>query len=391
MLFSCWRHWCRCSSAASARRRSGWSCRLALGWIGGAAPRSGSWHALAALAEVLVVRAPSRRRLLRRAIHRRAEPNGDLMPSNLFAWAIAVALIVLAFEFGAACHGEQATTLGVVAATVAVAVLLLATNNSPAAQLVAVLFMENAIALFESLLPEPWPLPVHVALSTIYLLTVGVGGWLIGEPEGAKACRRDAAPAACPWTPRPAPGGGRPVRGLHGSARRWWRWRWSRSRCWACCVSCARWPSAAAVLRAPLLRARCHLDAVPAGHQQRCSWASACTCPRASAPRACWPPRCCRVRAHAGLHGGDEPGRDGQQPAAAVGLHRADHAVRRAAGGAGRRPWPRRVAWHYLLYSSMSLALTFLGFMCLTRSAQLQGLDDRLRFRPHGAQPARQR
>ncbi len=36
---------------------------------------------------------------------------------------------------------------------------------------------------------------------------------------------------------------------------------------------------------------------------------------------------------------------------------------------------PRRVAWHYLLYSSMSLALTFLGLMCLTRSAHLQGLQ----------------
>jgi hydrogenase-4 component F len=35
---------------------------------------------------------------------------------------------------------------------------------------------------------------------------------------------------------------------------------------------------------------------------------------------------------------------------------------------------PRRVAWHYLLYSSMSLALTFLGIMCLTRSAHLQGI-----------------
>ena len=35
----------------------------------------------------------------------------------------------------------------------------------------------------------------------------------------------------------------------------------------------------------------------------------------------------------------------------------------------------RRVAWHYLLYSSMSLALTFLGFMCLTRSAALQSQD----------------
>ncbi len=36
---------------------------------------------------------------------------------------------------------------------------------------------------------------------------------------------------------------------------------------------------------------------------------------------------------------------------------------------------PRRVAWHYLLYSSMSLALTFLGIMCLMRSAHLRGLE----------------
>lgn len=39
----------------------------------------------------------------------------------------------------------------------------------------------------------------------------------------------------------------------------------------------------------------------------------------------------------------------------------------------GDTPASRRVAWHYLLYSSISLALTFLGILCLTRSAQLQG------------------
>lgn len=161
---------------------------VALGWVGMAQHGDGSGHAFAALAEVLVVRAIVAPQLLRRAIHRRDEPNGDLMPSNLFAWAIAVALIVLAFEFGAPdMGGLQALTLGAVAATVAVALLLLASNGSPAAQLVAVLFMENAIALFESLQPAPWPLPVHAALSTIYLLTVGVGGWLIGVPEGAEA------------------------------------------------------------------------------------------------------------------------------------------------------------------------------------------------------------
>lgn len=35
----------------------------------------------------------------------------------------------------------------------------------------------------------------------------------------------------------------------------------------------------------------------------------------------------------------------------------------------------RRVAWHYLLYSSISLAMTFLGFMCLARSAHLSGMN----------------
>ena len=97
------------------------------------------------------------------------------MPSNLFTWAIAIALIVLAFEFGAPAHGRarRPSRSASSAATVMVALLLLATNHSPPAQLVAVLFMENALALFESLLPEPWPLPVHVALSAIYLLHRG--------------------------------------------------------------------------------------------------------------------------------------------------------------------------------------------------------------------------
>lgn len=157
---------------------------VALGWA--SAARHGEWsgHALVALVEVLAVRAVIAPLLLRRAIRGRGEPNLDLMPSNLFAWTIAIALLVLAFEFGAPEMSDRhALALGAVGATVAVALLLLAANDSPSAQLVAVLFMENAIALFESLLPEPWPLPVHLALSAIYLLTVGVGAWLIGRPE----------------------------------------------------------------------------------------------------------------------------------------------------------------------------------------------------------------
>lgn len=169
---------------------------VALGWASAAQHGEWSGHALAALVEVLLVRAAMAPQLLRRAIRRRGEPNLDLMPSNLFAWAIAIALLVLAFEFGAPEMSDRhALALGAVGATVAVALLLLAANESPPAQLVAVLFMENAIALFESLLPEPWPLPVHLALSAIYLLTVGVGAWLIGRPETVLTASRVAAAA----------------------------------------------------------------------------------------------------------------------------------------------------------------------------------------------------
>jgi hydrogenase-4 membrane subunit HyfE len=156
---------------------------FALAWNGAAHHAGWTVHAVAALVEVVTVRALIAPWLLRRAIRLRAEPNTDLMPSNLFAWAIGVALIVLAFDFGGAAMGDvPALALGVVGAMVAIALLLLSTNHSPPAQLVAVLFMENGIAVFESLLPEPWAWPVHGTLTAVYLLTVGVGGWLIGTP-----------------------------------------------------------------------------------------------------------------------------------------------------------------------------------------------------------------
>lgn len=102
------------------------------------------------------------------------------MPSNLFAWGVAITLIILAFKFGDGARADfRALTLGVVAATAMIAFLILATNHEPAAQLVAVLFMENALALFESLMPESWPIPVHLAVSGVYVLTVMVGSWLV--------------------------------------------------------------------------------------------------------------------------------------------------------------------------------------------------------------------
>jgi hydrogenase-4 membrane subunit HyfE len=157
---------------------------LSLAWMGAIHHPDWSLHTLASVLEVVAVRALLAPLLLGRAIRLRAEPDTDLMPSNLFTWAVAIALIVLAFDFGGAAMADvQALGLGVVGALVAITLLILSTNNAPAAQLVAVLFIENAIAVFESMLPVPWPAPVHGALMGVYVLTVAVGSWLIGQAE----------------------------------------------------------------------------------------------------------------------------------------------------------------------------------------------------------------
>ena len=157
---------------------------LALGWITLNHHDEVSGHTLIAGLEVLLVRAWLVPSLLRRLLaNQQAQARMDLMPSNLFTWGIAVTLIILAFKFGEGARIDlRALPLGVMAATVMIALLILSTNQEPTAQLVALLFMENALALFESLMPEPWPLPVHVALSGVYLLTVWVGTWLLEHP-----------------------------------------------------------------------------------------------------------------------------------------------------------------------------------------------------------------
>lgn len=161
---------------------------VALAWSGAAHHDAWSAHGMLALLEVIAVRGVVTPLLLRRAIRLRGEANTDLMPSNLFVWTIGVALIVLAFDFGGAAMADmQALALGVVGATVAIALLILSTNDAPPAQLVALLFLENAIAVFELLLPEPWPLPVHVALTVVFLATVVVSGWLIGAPAEGRS------------------------------------------------------------------------------------------------------------------------------------------------------------------------------------------------------------
>ena len=165
---------------------------LALGWITLNNAGEVSAHAALVGLEVLLVRAILVPQLLRRALRKQTNSRMSLMPSNLFAWIIAVMLIILAFKFGDGARADaRALTLGVVAATVVIAFLILSTNHEPKAQLVAVLFMENALALFETLMPEPWPLTVHLAISAVYVLTVWVGSWLVAGEKPSERGETD--------------------------------------------------------------------------------------------------------------------------------------------------------------------------------------------------------
>lgn len=153
---------------------------LTLVWITVLGAESMSVHAIISVVEIIVIRVVFVPYLLARAIRKTPQARMSVMPSNLFAWGVAITLIILAFKFGDGARADfRALTLGVVATTAMIAFLILATNQEPAAQLVAVLFMENALALFESLMPESWPILVHLAVSGVYVLTVIVGSWLV--------------------------------------------------------------------------------------------------------------------------------------------------------------------------------------------------------------------
>lgn len=153
---------------------------LALGWLALNHGDNGV-HTLVAGLEILVLRGWLVPWYLRWSLaQQQATAQVDVMPSNLFTWGAAITLIIVAFQFGNGARADlRALTLGVVAATLTMSFLVLATNRTPFAQLVALLFMENAIVLFETLLPHPWPVPVHIVLGAVYLGTATLGVWLV--------------------------------------------------------------------------------------------------------------------------------------------------------------------------------------------------------------------
>jgi hydrogenase-4 component E len=118
----------------------------------------------------------------------RAPRRNDVIPSNLFSWGFVSALLFVSFRFAGALaaadlpssigSSDLPSSLGFATATAALlmGMYVLATQNSMFSQMVGVLRIENAIALWELLLPSHAELPIAVGCSAVFLGTVVVFG-----------------------------------------------------------------------------------------------------------------------------------------------------------------------------------------------------------------------
>lgn len=132
--------------------------------------------------DLLVLRGLLAPALLYRVLSARgAPPRNDVLPPNLLAWAGAVGLVILGVRLATALvpvEGDEQRMVGVVAAAVLLAFLVLSTQDGVFSQIVGVLRLENAIALLE-LSGEVGPrgppegyLGIRLGLMACYLVTV---------------------------------------------------------------------------------------------------------------------------------------------------------------------------------------------------------------------------
>lgn len=131
--------------------------------------------------------------LYRALQQRRAPARNDILPPNLLLWAIAGGLVLFAFRFGrAAGSAENALHLSVAAAALVMGLFVLATQESRISQIIGLLRMENAIALFELGSSHRMPLAVHGGVAIVFLLAVATLAAFAAraptaEPSGAAA------------------------------------------------------------------------------------------------------------------------------------------------------------------------------------------------------------
>lgn len=149
---------------------------LLMGWLVLEAARPPSLAVGLLLIDLIVVRGLAAPLYLYRALRDRGAPSrDDVSPANLFSWTLAGTTLFLSLRFGRILGGGDpalSTHLFVATAAFLLGLLILGTQNAPFAQIVGVLRVENAIALFELASPAPPPLPIQLGALAVFALSL---------------------------------------------------------------------------------------------------------------------------------------------------------------------------------------------------------------------------
>jgi hydrogenase-4 component E len=131
---------------------------------------------VALLADLLLLRGYVVPRYLYGIMVRQQTPRRtDVIPANLLSWTLAGVLVLISFRFAGAIEpagGVATTHVAVACAALLLAFQILGTGDSLYGQVVGVLRLENAIALFELAGGHGFPLALQLGVTAILVITL---------------------------------------------------------------------------------------------------------------------------------------------------------------------------------------------------------------------------
>lgn len=166
---------------------------MVLAWIGhGANPRWDGMEAWLSLADHLLLRGIAIPCALYSALRARpAHGRAVILPPNILAWISAGGAVLLAFNFAdllARTTGSERAPIAVVASAILLGFVVLSMRTGMFGQMVALIFIENAIALFEQTqIAHSQPFGIQAGLLSVTALTILLFRWFLSMPEGTEA------------------------------------------------------------------------------------------------------------------------------------------------------------------------------------------------------------
>jgi hydrogenase-4 component E len=127
-----------------------------------------------------------------------APARNDVIPPNLLSWTLALGMVLAAFNFSELLvvqHGQQQSLIAVSTAGLLLGFLVLATRSDTFSQILGVLRIENAIALFElGGQREHRAIGVQLGQIAVFVLTVWLYRWHLKTLSASAVVAHEVAP-----------------------------------------------------------------------------------------------------------------------------------------------------------------------------------------------------